>query len=488
MLFNFDNTFAKQLEGFYSASESAKAPAPEIIKINTVLAEQLGLNLDDLDKQDALEIFSGITPPTGACPLAQVYAGHQFGGFSQQLGDGRALLLGEVLNQSGARVDIQLKGSGRTPYSRGGDGKSALGPVLREYMLSEAMFVLGIPTTRALAAVLTGEKVMRDGPLPGGVFTRVAASHIRFGSFQYFAARGEMEKVRQLADYTIARHYPTLSEAENPYLSLLNEIADAQASLVAQWMLVGFIHGVMNTDNMTVSGETIDYGPCAFMDIYAPNTVFSSIDRNGRYAYQNQAPIAQWNLARLAETLLPLIDDNGERAVERAMEVINQFPEKYSEYWLAGMRKKIGLVQSEENDVLLMNDLLASMDGQSVDYTQLFRGLIEVLQGQKQSAQVLFDNASAFNTWLDRWQQRLSLENTSVIDSVDLMTKVNPIYIARNHKVEEAIEAAVIHGDYSKFEMLIEVLSHPYELQEGKDTYAQPAPKDFGAYKTFCGT
>lgn len=488
MLFNFDNTFAQQLEGFYTATQSAKAPAPKLIKINTALAEQLGLNLSALNEYDLLEIFSGISAPAGASPLAQVYAGHQFGGFSQRLGDGRALLLGEVLDKNGVRFDIQLKGSGRTPYSRGGDGKSALGPVLREYMLSEAMYALGIPTTRALAAVLTGEAVIRGEPLPGGVFTRVAASHIRIGSFQYFAARGETDKVRQLADYAIARHYPAIREEQNPYLSLLTTVADAQSSLVSQWMLVGFIHGVMNTDNMTISGETIDYGPCAFMDTYAPETVFSSIDANGRYAYQNQAPIAQWNLARLAETLLPLIDADSDHAVELAMQVINQFPEKYSGYWLAGMRKKLGLMQSQDDDVTLMNDLLASMDGQNVDYTQLFRSLIDVQQGQKQSAQVLFANAAEFNRWLDRWQQRLSLEKTGIEEQIDLMSKVNPVYIPRNHKVEEAIQAAVANADYSKFEMLNEVLSNPYQIQPGKDAYAQAAPKEFAAYKTFCGT
>lgn len=488
MLFNFDNTLAEQLEGFYTPAQSAKAPAPEIIKINTQLAEQLGLNLSALNDHQLLEIFSGQSAPEGSSPLALVYAGHQFGGFSQRLGDGRALLLGEVLDKEGARFDIQLKGSGRTPYSRGGDGKSALGPVLREYMVSEAMHALGVPTTRALAAVLTGEQVVRDRPLPGGVFTRVAASHIRIGSFQYFAARGETDKVRQLADYAIARHYPVLGEEQNPYLSLLAAVADAQASLVAQWMLIGFIHGVMNTDNMTVSGETIDYGPCAFMDVYAPGTVFSSIDTQGRYAYQNQAPIAQWNLARLAETLLPLIDEDGDQAVELAMQVINQFPEKYTEYWLSGMRKKIGLREIHVEDVALINDLLASMDGQDVDYTQLFRSLADVLLGQKESAQALFTNASAFNAWLVRWQQRLAKENSMTEQKVSLMNSVNPIYIPRNHKIEEAIEAAVESADFSKFEILNEILSRPYEHQQERENYALGAPESFAAYKTFCGT
>jgi len=502
MLFNFDNTYADELEGFYTPYKSAIAPEPKIIKINAAFASQLGLDLTNLNEKQQKEIFSGNIAPDGASPLAQVYAGHQFGGFVPQLGDGRALLLGEIVDDKGARFDIQLKGSGRTPYSRAGDGKSALGPVLREYIVSEAMHTLGIPTTRALAAVTTGENVMRNNILlPGGVFTRVAASHIRVGTFQYFAARGETNKVQQLADYTIARHYPELKQelkdSENPYLSLLTAIANAQASLVAQWMSVGFIHGVMNTDNMTVSGETIDYGPCAFMDDYSPDTVFSSIDRQGRYAYQNQPPIAHWNLARLAETLLPLMDENTERAIELATDAINAFPEKYAEHWLARMRAKIGLSTTEEDDLALINDLLAAMDGQQVDFTMLFRNLAMLLQShelqdQQQAAYAQFNDASLFKPWIDRWRERLSREAQNTHEDTDeriqLMNQVNPIYIPRNHKVEEALEAAVSHNDYSKFELLIETLSHPYQLQNGKGEYTQPAPEEFGAYKTFCGT
>ncbi len=498
MLFNFDNTYAKQLEGFYSPYQSAKSPAPSIIKINTALASQLGLDLSCLSEEQQTEIFSGNLAPEGASPLAQVYAGHQFGGFVPQLGDGRALLLGEIVDSNGARFDIQLKGSGRTPYSRAGDGKSALGPVLREYIVSEAMHALGIPTTRALAAVTTGEQVTRNKDiLPGGVFTRVAASHIRVGTFQYFAARGETEKIQQLADYTIARHYPKLrqelKESESLYLSLLTAISDAQAFLIAQWMSVGFIHGVMNTDNMTVSGETIDYGPCAFMDVYSPDTVFSSIDRQGRYAYQNQPPIAQWNLARLAETILPLIDDNNERAIELAAEAINAFPEKYTEHWLTSMRAKIGLSTSEEDDLALINDLLATMDGQQVDFTLLFRNLAVLLQDHElpdtqQAAYTQFDDASLFKPWVERWRERLRHETQNTDKSIQLMNQVNPLYIPRNHKVEEALDAAVSHADYSKFETLIDTLSKPHLLQTGKDEYAQPAPETFGAYKTFCGT
>ncbi len=502
MLIDFDNTYADQLEGFYTSCESATSPSPTLIKFNSALASQLGLDLNTLSEDQLVAIFSGNQTPDGATPIAQAYAGHQFGGFVPQLGDGRALLLGEVVDSNGARFDVQLKGSGRTPYSRAGDGKSALGPVLREYIVSEAMHALGIPTTRALAAVTTGENVMRNNILlPGGVFTRVAASHIRVGTFQYFAARGETHKAQQLADYTIARHYPELKQelkdSENPYLSLLTAIANAQASLVAQWMSVGFIHGVMNNDNMTVSGETIDYGPCAFMDYYSPDTVFSSIDRQGRYAYQNQPPIAHWNLARLAETLLPLMDENTERAIELATDAINAFPEKYAEHWLARMRAKIGLSTTEEDDLALINDLLAAMDGQQVDFTMLFRNLAMLLQShelqdQQQAAYAQFEDASLFKLWIDRWRERLSHEaqNTheDTDESIQLMNQVNPIYIPRNHKVEEALETAVSHNDYSKFELLIETLSHPYQLQKGKDEYAQPAPEEFGVYKTFCGT
>ncbi|MFK7816457.1 MAG: YdiU family protein [Gammaproteobacteria bacterium] len=497
MTFKFDNTYAKELDGFYTAHQSAGAPAPKIIKVNTMLANQLGIDINSLSEQQQIAIFSGNHAPEGSAPLAQVYAGHQFGGFSQQLGDGRALLLGEVVDKNGLRFDIQLKGSGRTPYSRGGDGKSALGPVLREYIMSEAMHALNIPTTRALAAVTTGETVMRTEPTPGGVFTRIAASHIRIGTFQYFAARQEIDHIKKLADYAIERHYPKikeeLEEADNLYLSFLAQICNAQASLVAQWMCVGFIHGVMNTDNMTISGETIDYGPCAFMDHFAADTVYSSIDKQGRYAYHNQPSIAQWNLARLAEALLPLFGDETEQGVEQsikqATEILEAFPEQYTQYWLIEMRKKLGLHSKEEEDLTLANDLLASMDTQKVDYTQLFNYLADVLQGEETLPHTLFDDATAFTLWVERWKERLERDTHNISESVELMKQVNPVYIPRNHKVEEAIEAAVVHEDYSKFEILIDTLSNPYQLQDGKDDYSQPAPKEFSAsFKTFCGT
>lgn len=497
MQFNFDNTYAEQLTGFFTTCEAAKAPAPKLIKVNTALIKELGLNIDNLSEAQLTDLFSGNFIPEGAAPLAQVYAGHQFGGFSQQLGDGRALLLGEVVDQKGDRFDIQLKGSGRTPYSRGGDGKSALGPVLREYIMSEAMYALSIPTTRALAAVTTGETVMRTEPLPGGVFTRVAASHLRIGTFQYFAARKEVENLKKLADYAIARHYPELINTDNPYLSFLAAVTQAQASLVAQWMCIGFIHGVMNTDNMTISGETIDYGPCAFMDYYAVDTVYSSIDRQGRYAYQNQPSIAQWNLARLAEALLPLFGDDSEESINQsikdATEILEAFPQQYTQYWLTDMRKKIGLQNEEEDDLSLVNDLLASMAEQQVDYTLLFRQLANVLQDDEQPAVDLFNDATAFKNWITRWKDRLDREASNIAgnfsESITLMNQTNPIYIPRNHKVEEALEAAVTNDDYSKFEKLIDTLSKPYQLQDGKEEYTQPAAAEFNSlFKTFCGT
>ncbi|MDW3094551.1 MAG: YdiU family protein [Gammaproteobacteria bacterium] len=488
MLFNFDNTYAKQLEGFYSSCQSAVIPSPKLIKLNGDLAAQLNLNLDSSTLIEQLKIFSGNELPQESSPLAQVYAGHQFGGFSPQLGDGRALLLGEVLDKNGKRFDIQLKGSGRTPYSRGGDGKAGVGPVLREYILSEAMHALGIPTTRALAAVATGEMIMRERPIPGAVLTRVASSHIRIGTFQFFASRGEVDKVRQLADYTIARHYPEIMQSDNPYLKLLEKVCDSQALLVCKWMLIGFVHGVMNTDNMTVSGETIDYGPCAFIDSYNPEAVYSSIDKQGRYAFQNQPPIAQWNLARLAETLLPLINSDQEHGIELVTSVLNKFPEKYSEYWLDGMRSKLGLKNPQEGDMEIMNDLLAQLHENEVDYTNFFRELADVLLDNRKAVHKNFTDIMRFEQWLVRWKDRLSDESIIAEESVQLMNQVNPIYIPRNHKVEEAIEAAILNEDYSKFEMLLEVLSQPYFVQSGKNEYSQPAPKEFGIYKTFCGT
>lgn len=486
MKINFDNSFAQQMKGFYLSSQGAEVSTPTLIKFNHSLADELGIDVDDAC--EAAQVFSGNQTITGSMPLAQVYAGHQFGQFSPQLGDGRALLLGELVDQNGRRYDIQLKGSGRTAYSRGGDGKAGLGPVLREYILSEAMYAMGIPTTRALAAVATGETIMRDKPLPGAVFTRVASSHIRIGTFQYFASRSESNKVKQLADYVIARHYPKLELTDNPYLKLLECVSNAQACLVAQWMLIGFIHGVMNTDNMTVSGETIDYGPCAFMDRYDPETVFSSIDRYGRYAYKNQPVIAQWNLARFAETLLPRIDSNQDKAIDLATQCVNQFPKIYSTKWLQGMGEKIGIDNIKEDDSDLVNDLLAEIHEHRIDYTNLFRDLARYLSNEDNDVYTHFANTLKFEQWLTRWRLRLDQQSLTHEQSVELMNKVNPLYIPRNHKVEEALEAAISHQDFSKFESLLEVLSEPYQWQANRESYAQPAPGEFADYKTFCGT
>lgn len=486
--FNFDNSYAEQLEGFYSPFSGAKAPAPKLLKLNRPLAEELGLALNNLTDDDIAGIFSGSVTPQGAAPLAQVYAGHQFGGFSPQLGDGRALLLGEVIDVYGVRRDIHLKGSGRTPYSRGGDGKAVVGPVLREYIIGEAMYALNVPTTRALAAVATGEQVMRDNLVPGAVLARVAMSHLRVGTFQYFAARDEIDKVKQLADYTLQRHFPTLTESKNPYLALLCKVRDRQAELVAKWMLLGFIHGVMNTDNMTISGETIDYGPCAFMDSYDPFTVFSSIDTQGRYAYRNQPRIAQWNLARLAEALLLLIDSDSDKAVELATPEINVFTERYQKYWLDGMRTKLGISTDEPDDLKLVNELFQSMEGQDVDFTQLFRGLAIAVSGETTPVKDLFDNLEKFDQWLEHWKDRLTRDSLNTEERVASMNAVNPIYIPRNHKVEEALQAAEVDSNYEPFEKLMTVIAKPFDEREGLEEYAEPAPSDLPPYRTFCGT
>ena len=420
--------------------------------------------------------------------MAQVYAGHQFGGFSPQLGDGRALLLGEVLGKDGKRLDIQLKGSGRTPFSRGGDGKAVLGAVLREYILSEAMFALAIPTTRALAVVTTGEAVMRSQYLPGAVLTRVASSHIRVGTFQFFASRGEQDKVKQLADYSIARHYPELKVSQQRYLNFLCAVRDKQAELVAKWLLVGFIHGVMNTDNMTISGETIDYGPCAFMDSYGSDTVFSSIDTEGRYSYNNQPVMAQWDLARLAETLLPLIHEEQDEAIALATSAVTDFWTVFQHHWVTGMRAKLGLSTEEEGDFALGEQLLDAMSGEEVDFTRLFRQLALDLENGSSESQKLFNNAGKFLIWREAWETRLARERLSLSNRIEMMNSVNPIYIPRNHQVERVIEAAELRGDYQPFEQLIAILAKPFTQQAEAEEFTKPAPADFGPYRTFCGT
>lgn len=486
--FAFDNSFSRDLNGFFVEWNAAPAKSPKLLQLNHALAEELGLDPAALEGDAGTAIFSGNEAPDGSAPLAQVYAGHQFGGFSPQLGDGRALLLGEVIDVHGQRRDIQLKGSGRTPFSRSGDGKAALGPVLREYLVGEAMHVLGVPTTRALAAVSTGEFVYRETPLPGAVLTRVSASHLRVGTFQFFAARGDHDKVRQLADYAIARHHPAAAEAEKPYLAFIEAVAEAQAALIARWMSLGFIHGVMNTDNMTISGETIDYGPCAYMDSYAPETVFSSIDHQGRYAYGNQPEIMSWNLARLAETLIPLIDDDKDCAVEILTELINGTPATYEAHWISEMRKKLGLTSDQEGDTELVRDLLKAMHDGGADFTLTFRHLSDAVRGDVAPVQSQFIGLSAIDAWLERWQVRLAEEEITANERAVAMDQVNPIYIPRNHKVEEALSAAVDEDDLRPFTDLLAVLSSPFETVEGQERYAEPGPEASMPYQTFCGT
>ncbi len=486
--FNFDNSYARAFEGFYVSCEADPASSPKLLLFNRALAEELRLDPDALDSDAGLAIFSGNAVPNGAEPLAQAYAGHQFGGFAPQLGDGRALLLGEVIDINNKRRDIQLKGSGPTPFSRGGDGKAGLGPVLREYIIGEGMHALGIPTTRALAAVTTGEKVYRERAFPGAVLTRVAASHIRIGTFQFFAGRGGVEKVRALAEYSIARHYPEIADAENPFLELFKAVANAQAALIARWMQVGFIHGVMNTDNMTISGETLDYGPCAFMDTYHPGTVFSSIDRQGRYAYANQPAILAWNLTRLAETLIPLVDPNKEKSIGILTEVIEGVQSLYEKHWLAGMRSKIGLTTEDSEDMDLVKDLLWVMQDGEADFTLFFRRLSQVLRGDFDSIHNNMEQVGALEVWTRRWRKRLQQEGADAEKTAQAMDRVNPIYIPRNHKVEEALDAAVDHEDLMPFTKLLAAVSCPFEEVDGNEAYANPPKVPDPTYQTFCGT
>ena len=478
-LIAFDNSFGREMTGFYVAQAPSVPPSPTLLQYNADLARDLGLGAQLAD--EAATLLSGADLPAGAMPLAQVYAGHQFGGFSPQLGDGRALLLGEVIDTKGLRRDIALKGSGWTPFSRGGDGKAAIGPVLREYLIGEAMHALGVPTSRALCAVATGETVFREAGLPGAVLTRVAASHIRVGTFQFFAARGEWDKVQKLADYAIARHYPHVMAAENPYLAFFDAVCRAQARLIAQWMGAGFIHGVMNTDNMTISGETIDYGPCAFMESYAPGTVFSSIDHTGRYAYANQPLILGWNLARLAETLLPLMDADEDRAVALATARLQGIAAIYRAEWTQMMRGKLGLEGESDGDADLADGLLAAMAGQNADWTLVFRRLSTATQGKADLLCQAFDDPALLLDWLPKWRARLAG------DAAVRMNRVNPAIIARNHMVEAALAAAT-GGDLAPFRALLAAIGDPFGDTAGREAYALPAPSGFGPYKTFCGT
>jgi len=481
---SFDNTYVEKMQGFYAHVKGDIAPQPSLLKFNHHLAKTLGLDVSDITEQQLAEVFSASLVPKGAQPIAQKYAGHQFGSFNPGLGDGRALLLGEVI-ADGVRYDVQLKGSGRTPYSRGGDGKAVIGPILREYVLSEAMHALGVPTTRALAAVKTGEKIMRSGFHDGAVITRIASSHIRIGTFQAFAQNPEM--LKQLADYCIERHYPELLNSEQPYLDFLCAVRDKQAELVAKWISVGFVHGVMNTDNMTISGETIDYGPCAFIDNYDAKALFSSIDANGRYAFENQAPVAQWNLARLAETLLPLIDQDEDKAVEKAMQAINDFRVSYQSYWLANMRAKIGLSEAHEGDDELIQGMFESMQNQQVDFTLFFRALANSLKHGVDTIAILFSNTDLFNRWYDLWLLRINKESLTTEQRVQAMNQVNPLTIPRNHLVEKMLILAE-SGDMSAFERLSEVLAQPFSQVKEFNQYATPPENGANTYTTYCGT
>ncbi|UCE32168.1 MAG: YdiU family protein [Burkholderiales bacterium] len=510
--FPFDNSYARDLRGFYVAWQPVAVPAPRLLYLNHELAAELGLDVAALAGPDGVSVLAGNAVPEGAEPIAQAYAGHQFGGFSPQLGDGRALLLGEVIDRRGGRRDIAFKGSGRTPFSRGGDGKAAVGPMLREVLIGEAMHALGIPSTRALAVVATGEPVFREQALPGAVLTRVAASHLRVGTFEFFAARGDVERLRQLADYTIARHDPALSGAPDRYLGLLRAVAARQATLVAQWMNVGFIHGVMNTDNMTISGETIDYGPCAFIEAYDPRAVFSSIDHGGRYAFGNQPAIARWNLARFAETLLPLAADRDDeaalkRAVADATEVIDAFPGLFDSALREGQRAKLGLTlrpaadaaADAATDAALADDWLALLARAGADFTLAWRRLADAAAGDEVPLRALFGDPGAADAWLARWRARCAVDDAAAagaggasvaaIERASRMRRANPFVIPRNHRVEQALAAASDHGELEPFERLLAALRRPFEQAPELAAYGEPAPLEVTAgYRTFCGT
>ncbi|MBB4568323.1 protein adenylyltransferase SelO [Rhizobium leucaenae] len=485
----FDNSYARLPPQFFVQQAPTPVAAPRLVKFNRALSGDLGLDADALER-DGAAIFSGNTLLPGSQPIAMAYAGHQFGGFVPQLGDGRAILLGEVVDRNGKRRDIQLKGAGPTRFSRRGDGRAALGPVLREYIVSEAMHALDIPTTRALAAVTTGERVYREDVLPGAVFTRVAASHIRVGTFQFFAARSDTDSLRILADYVIHRHYPEIKDRKNRYLALLEAVSERQAALIARWLHVGFIHGVMNTDNMTISGETIDYGPCAFMDNYNPATVFSSIDQQGRYAYANQPGIGQWNIARLGETLLSLIDPSVDAAVDLANAVLKAYGERFQTPWLAGMRAKIGLATEEDGDLDLIQALLALMQQQEADFTLTFRRLAALAESEdkEMAFAASFKDPESTETWLARWRERLSRDPQAPTERARAMRSVNPAFIPRNHRIEQAIEAAVKEEDFSLFEALLAVLAKPYQDQPAFAPYAEPPQPAERVLQTFCGT
>jgi uncharacterized protein YdiU (UPF0061 family) len=478
----FDNTYARLPERFFAKQEPARVPEPKLIRLNLGLAAKLSIDTDWLKSADGVAMLAGNAIPEGAEPIAQAYAGHQFGGFSPQLGDGRAILLGEVIDTDGARYDLQLKGSGRTPFSRGGDGKAALGPVIREYIISEAMAALGVPTTRALAAIATGERIMRqEGPVQGAVFTRVASSHIRVGTFQYFLARNDIDALRLLADYAIARHYPDAAKAPNPYIALLEFVAAAQADLMAQWMSLGFIHGVMNTDNTAISGETIDYGPCAFMDAFHSQRVFSSIDSGGRYAWGNQPDIGLWNVTRFAETLLPLLSEDSADAVKLAEAALSRYPERFGGQYIARFRAKLGL--PVEAPVALIDECLDLLSAQEIDFTLFFRQLTCVAGGEdSKTLAVMFSRSEPFGKWFAKWRSE-----ANPVKHLGDMRAANPILIPRNHRVEQAIQRAYA-DDFTLFHRLVDAFGTPQaERAEYADLESPPQPQEI-VHKTFCGT
>ncbi|WP_430240813.1 protein adenylyltransferase SelO [Neorhizobium sp. DAR64861/K0K2] len=486
-MFQFDNSYARLPDRFFASVYPEPVEGPKLLRFNQKLAAELGVEADLPDPDRLASVLSGNVVPQGASPLAMAYAGHQFGNFVPQLGDGRAILIGEVMDRAGQRRDIQWKGAGPTPFSRRGDGRAALGPVIREYVVSEAMHALGIPATRALAAVSTGELVQREQEQQGAVFVRVAASHVRVGTFQFFAARGDTDGVRTLANYVIERHYPDLMDARNPYLALLQAVADRQAELIARWLGVGFIHGVMNTDNMTISGETIDFGPCAFLDEYDPMKVFSSIDRQGRYAYRNQPGIGQWNIARLAEALVPLIDADEGKAVEAANAVLKAFGDTFQAHWIEVFRAKLGLVTARDGDGDLVQGLLSAMEENEADFTRTFRALCNAAEGHDDDLLACFADTAKLREWLPKWNERLAEEGRSPADVATEMRGVNPWLIARNHRIEEAI-AAANYGDFSFFEKLVEALEKPFEERPEFADYAIAPTAEQKVARTFCGT
>ncbi|MEZ5536517.1 MAG: YdiU family protein [Thiolinea sp.] len=490
-LFPFDNSYSRLPDYFYSRVNPQPVKQPQLIRLNEVLAVELNLNPGELKQGQGVAAFAGNHIPARAEPLAMVYTGHQFGHFNPQLGDGRAILLGELIDKQNQRFDVQLKGSGRTPYSRGGDGRAALGPVLREYIMCEFMHAAGIPTTRALAAVTTGENVIRDRILPGAILTRLSQSYVRVGTFQFFAARGHYQAVQELADYVIARNYPELRDSDTPYPDLLAAVIKRQAKLIAQWMQIGFIHGVMNTDNASVAGETIDYGPCAFMDSYHPDTVYSSIDQQGRYAYRNQSAIAHWNLCRFAETLVPLLAEDNDAAVEIAQQAINTYPDIYQSAWLTGMRAKLGLSRGVEEDETLINDLLSIMADNKADFTLTFRTLSELSttpDSKDENLLALFNNPDVLRDWLAKWRERLSKETQTGNERRRAMQAVNLLYIPRNHLVEAVIRAAEDHQEFRPFHELTELLQSPFTQQPVDKKYTLPPLPEQVVHQTFCGT